>query len=454
MRISLKLFWVAMCLNAALLSTAARADGSSANNGSSWAVKTGGGCKVILNAGALYANESITAHQDWASKMTVSYQGGCGANGFADGSGVVTVVDTMTGDGFVTDYRFTTTYRGTFRNGLMEGSFSIASTGVSNGEQFNPNDETLEFLHGCDQNNSNWECDPDQGLAQQKKLAMTAPVTAPKAATVTPATTTAPANAGTSFTVLPTGLTIEKREQAYDAVAGTLLAAISGDPSTIGTGSKLVDRVIASLTGALRAGGGQDLIGSNGGFLDTILGEVRSALGSNLPSNTNQLVDLAMGELKRALSKPRTKPVAIAQTSSPQTASGSGQSERLAINATAMIEAFAVTNHVMTAKTTTEGSLYLNGPSFNAFFYHCEPGGSCKRMQLSVCVSGDYASLGKVNEWNADKIDGRAYMSGNKLCVDSLVVSSDGYMTGSDFASHVVAFERVSNSVRTTLNRP
>jgi hypothetical protein len=171
MRVWLKLLWLVLCLDAALISTAARADGVSAENGAFWAVKTAGGCKLILNAGVFHANENLTAQQSWESKMTFSYQGGCGANGFADGNGVMTVVDSISGDGFVADYRFTTTYRGNFKNGLMEGSFAINTTGITNGEVMDPDNQTLKFLHGCDQDNENWGCDTDEGLAQQKKFA-------------------------------------------------------------------------------------------------------------------------------------------------------------------------------------------------------------------------------------------------------------------------------------------
>jgi hypothetical protein len=339
------------------------------------------------------------------------------------------------------EQRYVEIETGKMVNGTFDGIVTVKYYNVSDAgiRDFEPSEEWQRtYKRGCvtidgDQEIGDW-CDPFEGtydkwgMAKRPlyKVASAASTTAPKAATVTPPTTAA-ANTGATFTVMPTGLTIEKREKAYDAVAGTLLAAITGDPSTIGTGSKLLDRVIASLTGSLRAGGGQDLIGGNGGLLDVLLGEVRSALGTNLPSNTNQLVDLAMGELKRALTKPRavaTEPVVAATAAT----TSAGQFARQPVNVATIEAALAIFSISINATHRQDRGILLETGDMFVSLLGCTDDSSCKTVQMKKCGVNENISLSKVNLWNAEHIYPRLSMSeGTILCRDVTYIDYEGH---------------------------
>ena len=229
-----------------------------------------------------------------------------------------------------------------------------------------------------------------------------------------------------TFVALSPGLTIERRERAYDAVSTALQAALGGDLSGISSGSKLLDRVMASLATSLQSGGGQDLLGANGGLLDSLLGEVRNALGTNLPSNANQLADLALGELKRALNKPRTAPqmpVAAAASAATNLAVGQAGSQRR-LNVAGLPGIFAeIGESISLVEMLSNGALFRQKDNnFDIYANGCTNGEACSSVSIQGCFVVDFASLGTVNAWNRDKLYARAYLdSQNRLCIDDVV---------------------------------
>lgn len=281
------------------------------------------------------------------------------------------------------------------------------------------------------------------------------PATAPAPVVAMPVS--APQPVQQTFTVLSPGITIERRETAYDAVSAALQTALSGDLSTASSGSKLLDRVMASLTDSLKSGGGLDLLGANSGLLETLLGEVRSALGTNLPSSANQLADLALGELKRALNKPRINPQAsvVAAAMSNPIASQSGSRQRN-LSATALPAIFLEFGETVNLVETPSGVQFTE--KNNHFFVYlngCTQGARCTSVYVGACFEVDFASLGKVNAWNRDKLNARAFVdSRNRLCVDDVVYALDGVIDVKYLGLSVAKFRVVTGDLNGNFNTP
>lgn len=416
-----------------------------------WNIVRVGNCNAVLHSGSfrLDANGVKTEEGgEWLVNKS-EWTGACDANGLISGPGSIrlyTWIKQKNGPGYFTNYY--NEYRGTAKSGMLDGPFTgITANYNEQSSRYDPvvwEDEPGEvpakFEKGCLRDAFQEECDIAKGQAVLKQYLSSRGVGDTAAtSSAKPQPTVQPAGAGAatavagdqSQPVMPIGLSAERKEKAFDAVSGALMAALNGDAATINTGSRRLDRLIEALSNSLRSGDGADLLGSNGGLLDTVLGEVRSALGPNLPANANQLADLALGELKRALAKPRpiTPPAAVGTAA---TGTGNGQPSMIGINLDALRTAITDAGYPMEIRVMGDNTRYLFGSRFDVYLYNCT-GNDCKTIQLISCNANPNASLTKINELNRDKLYGSRYLSSNgSACISMQAIRMSGSISFED----------------------
>lgn len=299
-------FLVAAFGAAMLLASPAHAERDMSRNNGVWRVADGGGCRMILNLGVFYLDQSLTKTEftDFPVR-SISWGGPCGANGLANGRGSITIwVQQFINGRRFTDYKIRWT--GEMRNGIMVGTWQTASTNFDSGrgdyEPFQSDDEPVVITDGCDKE---WdigeECNPQDGYRLQAQFggapapapaysAAAAPVAAPVASPLTSGSGGGAASAAGGASPM------------LDTVASGLLAAL-GPRNAVGyaTGSEAMDTVLAALRSTLGANGNAAL-GGNASLLETALSAARTALGSAAPNSTNaQLADLVMAAVRTAV---------------------------------------------------------------------------------------------------------------------------------------------------------
>lgn len=129
-------------------------------DGTAWIPKTINGCTFFLNSEYLWFNSNGTSTTDGGSILNMSYSGGCGANGLAQGNGTVTY------DVSGADYT-RSIMTGPFNNGIMSGTFRFQDFERNNGQfvlRFDdggPHDNMIPINGGCHEYDQ--YCNPSAG---------------------------------------------------------------------------------------------------------------------------------------------------------------------------------------------------------------------------------------------------------------------------------------------------